>query len=318
MTTDSANGMRSGSRAITLLAGSLNGTILRALAGEPKRLEQLRSACASPPKSTLRTHLNELADAGAIAKGKRRRIPGVLEYELTGAGRELLLVATVVERWLQAAPRGPLHLGDSEAKAAIKALVEGYSSTMLRALASGPLSLTELDKVIRPLTYPALERRLVAMRRAGQVSARTAESGSTMPYEVTEWLRRGVPPLAAGARWERRHHPDVTTPAAAIDVEAALLLTLPLLRLPDGLSGACRMGVEIRHGRQNRLSGAIAAVDDGRIVSCTARLNGSADAWIVGSPPSWLNAVIDGGIGGLELGGDQRLARALLDGLHAL
>ncbi len=43
---------------------------------------------------------------------------------------------------------------------------------MLRALAAGSLSLTELDRLIGALSYPSLERRLVAMRLAGLVGAR--------------------------------------------------------------------------------------------------------------------------------------------------
>jgi DNA-binding HxlR family transcriptional regulator len=318
--TGSTNGggkaSRSGTRALILLATPLNGTILRALSKGPKRLADLRRKCGSPAQTTLRAHVGRLEKVGTIARRRCRSFPGILEFELTGGGRELLLVAAILERWLMGAPHGPLRFGGTAAKATIKALVEGYSSTMLRALAAGPLSLTELDRVIGFLSYPALERRLTAMHRAGQVESSSTQGKGKTPYRVTEWLRRGVAPLAAGARWERRHLPADTAPVSTIDTEAAFLLALPLLSLPEELSGSCRMGVELSNDQGHRLAGAIATVEDGRIVSCTVRLNHSADAWIIGSVQAWLHATIDASTGGLELGGNQRLARGLLDGLH--
>jgi len=309
-------GPRSGTRALTLLAGPLHGTVLQNLAGGPKQLVDLRREVGSPPQTTLRAHLKELDEIGGIVKRRRNRFPGVLEYELAPAGRELLFVATALERWLQRAPEGPLPFGSGGAKAAIKALAEGWSSTILRALAARPLSLTELDGVIAGLSYPSLERRLAAMRLAGQIEP-CPSSGKGTPYTVTEWLREGMAPLAAATRWERRHLPEDTAPTTRLDTEASFLLTLPLLRLPRELSGSCRMGVEMKNGRDHRLVGAMAHVDHGRITSCSVRLEGTPNAWATGSAGSWLRAVIGSDMDQLELGGDQRLARALLDGLHS-
>jgi DNA-binding HxlR family transcriptional regulator len=299
-----------------LLAIPVNATILRALSGGSKRLVDLRRECGTPAQTTLRAHLKELDRVGAIVKSRSDDFPGIMECELTGAGRELLFVADILERWLQRAPSEPLRFGSSAAKAAIKALVEGWSSTMLRILAARPLSLTELDGIIASLSYPALERRLAAMRLAGQVEACSSQRKGTTPYGVTDWLRQGIAPLAAAAQWERRHMPTETAPITPIDTETAFLLTLPLLRLPSEHSGSCRMGVEVASGGDRRLAGAIAHVEEGRITSCTVRLNQSADAWALGSATAWLQALIGSGADGLELGGDQRLARALLEGLH--
>ena len=307
------SGVRSGTRALALLATPLNATILKNLADGPKRLIDLRRACGSPAQTTLRAYLKELEGVEAIQKRRRNSFPGALEYEPTDAGTELLFVAATLERWLQGAPEGPLEFGSNGAKAAIKALIDGWSSTMLRALAARPLSLTELDRVITPLSYPALERRLSAMRLAGQIEACTG-NGKGTPYAVTGWLRQGIAPLTAAARWERRRLPDETSPIRRVDTEAFFLLALPLLRLPSELSGCCRLGVEMSNGKERRLIGAMAQVDEGKVVSCTVRLQGNADAWITGSTSSWFHAIIDSDTDGLELGGDQRLARALLDG----
>jgi DNA-binding HxlR family transcriptional regulator len=310
------SGARSGTRALSLLSTPINGTILRSLSDGPRSLVDLRRECGSPAQTTLRAHLEELSELGAVVRERRNRFPGVVECELTAAGRDLLFVAATLERWLRAAPDGPMPFGSDRAKAATKALVDGWSSTMLRLFAARPLSLTELDGIIESLSYPTLQRRLAAMRLAGQLKACQNEGRGTNPYGVTRWLRQGVAPLAAASRWERRHLPQETPPIASIDTEAAFLLTLPLLRLPEDLNGSCRLGVEMTKGRERSLAGALARVEGGRVRSMTVRLNQPADAWAIGSATVWLHAIIDSDLTGLELGGHGQLARALVEGLH--
>lgn len=311
----SGNGARSGAQTLVLLATPLNVLILRALEQGPRQQAELRRAAGSPAQTTLRAHLNGLGEIGAIAKHRRNRFPGVIELELTEAGRDLLTVAASLERWLECAPAMPLSLGADAAKAAIKALAEGWSATILRALAAGPLSLTELDRVIASLNYPSLERRLAALRLTGQIEARPGNGRGT-PYAVTDWLRQGVAPLAAAARWECRHRSQTSAPIARIDTEAAFLLAVPLLRLPADVSGSCRLAVEISNGKKHSLAGVMVGVEDGRIASCATRLQGSPDTWITGRSSAWLTALTEADVAGLELGGDRSLAHSLLDGLH--
>lgn len=308
------NGARSGAQTLILLAAPLNVFILRGLADGPKQQTELRRATGSPAQTTLRAQLLRLGEIGAIDKHHRNRFPGVLEYELTVPGRELLFVLDVLARWLDKAPDGPLTLGSNAAKAAIKALAEGWSTTMLRALAAGALSLTELDRLIAALNYPSLERRLGAMRLAGQIEAQPGNGRGT-PYAVTEWLRQGVAPLAAAARWERHHLPQITAPIGRLDMEAALLLAVPLLRLPPELSGSCRIAAEVPNGKR-RFAGAMVDVEEGKIASCSTKLQGNPDAWGLGSTSAWLSAMLEHDLDRLELGGDCRLVRALIDGLH--
>jgi DNA-binding HxlR family transcriptional regulator len=298
-----------------LLASPLNYLVLNALADGPRQQAALRQQAGSPAQTTLRAQLGKLSAIGAIEKHRRNRFPGTLEYELTGAGRDLLFVVTVLEDWLRHAPRGPLSLDSTAAKAAVKALAEGWSTTMLRALGAGPRSLTELDRVIASLSYPSLERRLAAMRLAGMVDNRPSNGRGT-PYAVTEWLRRGLAPLAAAARWERRHEPRATTPIGRLDIETAFLLAAPMLRPLDGLHGSCRLAAELGDGKKRRLAGVVVELADGAVGSCTTSLNGDVEAWALGPPTAWLGAVIEGDVDGLELGGDYALARALVERLH--
>jgi len=298
-----------------MLAAPLNVAILHALAKGPKQQVELRHETGAPAQTTLRAQLKRLVEVRALEKHRRNRFPGVLEYELSPRGKELLFVADTVQSWLERAPAGPLPLGGSAAKAAIKALAEGWSTTMLRALAANPLSLTELDRIIAALSYPALERRLAALRLAGQVEAR-AGNGHGTPYAVTEWARHGVGPLAAAARWERRHTGQATPPIRRTDAEAIFLLAMPLLSLSADLSGSCRMAMELPGKKGRRLAGVVVGIEKGRIGSCTSRLEGTPDAWALGSAAAWLEAMVRADMDNIEPGGNGRLVRALLECLH--
>ncbi len=309
-------GARSGAQTLSLLAGTSNAFLLRALADGAKQQAELRRAAGSPAQTTLRAQLKRLADVGAVEKHRRNRFPGTLEYELTASGEKLLSVLDALERWLERAPDGALPIGSNAAKAATTALTEGWSTTMLRVLAAGPQSLTELDGIIASLSYPSLERRLAAMRLAGLVDANPG-NGRRTPYLVTTWLRAGVAPLLSAARWERRSLSRDTAPIGRLEAETAFLLAMPLVRAPAGTLGSCRLGVEISNGSKRRLVGVIVNLSgDVGAQSCTTNLAGHSDAWALGSATAWLSAMVEGDADGLELGGDSPLARVLISGLH--
>jgi DNA-binding HxlR family transcriptional regulator len=257
-----------------------------------------------------------LTETGIVIRRRQNEFPGSLDFELTPVGLELWGVARVLAGWLQAAPEGELSLGSNAAKSAVRALVEGWGTSMIRALAARPLSLTELNGLINSLTYPSLERRLGAMRLAGQIKRTPERRGRGTPYTVTDWLRRSIAPLGAAVRWERLHAADTTAPVRRLDAEAAFLLVVPLLRLSPAVSGTCRLVVEVGAANEERLAGVLVEVEEGRVSSCVAHVQGHADAWASGSVARWLNAVIEEDTGHLEMGGDCRLARALLAGLH--
>lgn len=298
-----------------LLATPIVVAVLRALSDGARRQSELRQLAGSPAQTTLRAQLKRLEEIGAIERHRRNAFPGVLEYELTAAGRELLVVLDVLERWLERAPEEPLPIGGTAAKAAVKALADGWSTNVLRALAAGALSLTELDGVIKQLSYPSLERRLASMRLAGLVEPRPG-NGRATPYAVTRWLRQGVGPFAAAARWERRRLPERTPPWGDLDVETAFLLTVPRLRPASDLTGSCRLAIEMSNGEARRLAGVVVELRNGQVTSCTTNLEGRGDAWALGSPTAWLNAVVDGDLATLEFGGHSSLSRSLVEGLH--
>ncbi|HEX7278403.1 MAG TPA: winged helix-turn-helix transcriptional regulator [Solirubrobacterales bacterium] len=288
--------------------------VLRALETGSSPLLDLRYAAGSPPQSTMRLYMRALSKIGAIERMPRREFPTSVDYAITGTGRSLLEVGRVLDAWLHQAPGGALELGSTEARNAIKPLIEGWSTNIVRALAGRSLSLTELDRLIQRVSYPSLERRLGAMRIVGLVDGHRVEGGST-PYSATDWLRRAVPPFLAAAAWERRYLPDSTSPIGRLDIEAAFLLTIPLLELPKGTSGRCRLAVEVQRGGSPVFAGVLVCIEEGEVTSCAPNLDGEVESWVSGRPRSWLRRLSDGRVEELEVGGDTALAEAVIEAL---
>jgi DNA-binding HxlR family transcriptional regulator len=299
---------------LDLLAVPLNGMIVRALGHGPLRQSDLRRVLGNPAETTLRGHLARLEELGAVQRRVRVGGPQFAKSELTGRGVDLLIATRALEGWLSRAPQEPIQLGTVQAKGAVKALVGGWDSTLLRALAARPLTLTQLDRLIGPFSYPALERRLAAMRATGLVEV-TAGQGGT-PYTVTRWTRLGVGPIAAAALFECLHLDDASA-LTAIDIETAFLLATPISPLAASADGICNLAAETGNGGgPGHCAGVEVTVDRGRIVSCITKLNAESRNWALGSPVAWLEALIHRRPEQLRIAGDSHLPRSLAQGIH--
>jgi len=299
-----------------LLSVPLNIEVLTALDGGPRPLVDVRRAIGSPPPTTFRGHLRRLTELRIVERARRNGFPGNLDLALGPAGRELMPVVQALSTWLDAAPEGPIEPGSVAARSSIKALVEGWSNSIVRAIAARPLSLTELDRIISTLSYPSLERRLEAMRQTGQIVPCQGPGRGT-PYTVTEWLRRAVMPLGAAARWERTHLPDVSRPIGRLDIEAAFLLAVPMLSLPRHLSGVCRLAVDLPGAEGCDFVGVGLKICAGRVVLISSELTGSVDGVATGSAAAWLRAVAEPDPGQLDIGGDSDLVFSVVESLNA-
>jgi DNA-binding HxlR family transcriptional regulator len=297
-----------------VLSSSLNVHVLKALEDEELSLTEMSQAVGLPPVSTMRAYLKSLVELGALERSSQGGFPGQVSYAITPAGARLLAVGEVLQRWLWAAPEGPIALGSTAAKSAIKALVDGWCATIVRALAARPLALTELSRLIPQITYPTLERRLTAMRLVGLVEAQRNGNGRGTPYRATRWLRQAAAPLSAAIAWERRYAIDAP-PMGKLDVEAGFLLTIPLVEFPARISGVCRLAIETRGGSDPQYAGVTITLDGGRPTSCVTRLEGEADAWVAGTTLEWFRWA-NGKDGQLELGGDNMVGRAVIEGLR--
>jgi DNA-binding HxlR family transcriptional regulator len=307
---------------LSLIAGPLSIPILRAHLEGPLRLPDLRERIGGAAQTTLRGQVGNLRAIGALERHVRSGMPYTVENELTEVGRGVLGVATTVEAWLAQAPQGSILLGSEPAKGAIRALVGAWGSTTLRALAARPLSLTELSSVIPDLSYPALERRLSAMRAARQVELRPDGGRGAKPYAVTEWTRQAVGPLTAAGRCECEHLAEVTEPLTRIDIEAAFLLSVPLVDLTVNYSGSCLLAVDTGSRNEgeprDRLAGVHVEIEEGTVVSCVSRLEQEPSTWALGTVSSWLDAILEGRLDRLRMGGENpKLATALIEGLYA-
>lgn len=307
--------VRSGGAALSVLAVPLNLQVLQALSERPMRLAELRKATGLPAQTTLRGHLANLSEIGLLTKRPTQQMPYAVENALTTTGKEMLFVAQRLETWLGEAPEGPIPLESGAAKGAVKALVDGWGSSMMRALAVRPMSLTELDSTIPELSYPALERRLSSMRIAGLVEAEPSQGAGT-PYGVTEWARRGVVPLVAAGHCERVHMGRQESPLDAADVEAAFLLAAPLLRLSASVSGSCQLEVEAGGGIVARPTGVLLRLKDGQVVASASGLASGAVATASGSPIDWFEAIRRGEIERLRFAGVTRIGEDVVRSLH--
>ena len=317
--TPSPAGVRAGGTVLSLLAGPLCGPILRAHLDGPLRLPDLRDQIGGAAQTTLRGQVGTLRAVGALERHVRSGMPYTVENELTDIGRGILDVAEVVEVWLSQAPQGPIAFGSESAKGAIKSLVGGWDSTVLRALAAHPLSLTELSGVISDISYPSLERRVSAMRSTRQVEVLPSEAGKSKPYAVTAWTRQAVGPLVTAGRCECEHIGVGADPLTRIDIEAAFLLAVPLVVLPAGHSGSCILAVNTGESEvpTDRATGVQVNLEQGEVVSCVSDLEEDLSTWILGTVDAWVEAIVDGRFDNLRVGGsDQELARDLLGGLR--
>jgi DNA-binding HxlR family transcriptional regulator len=309
--------LRPGATALSLLSTPLNVHVLKALEEEELPLADLNKAVGHPPATTMRAYLKGLTDLGVVERRQEVDFPGSVSYALTEAGHKLLAAAAVLQHWLDSAPEGPIALGSPAAKSATKALVDGWSAAIVRALAPRSFALTELARLIPSISYPTLERRIAAMRRVGQLEAQRNGNGSRgTPYKATHWLRQAAAPLTAAIAWERCWASAQTSAIGRIDAEALFLLAIPLLELPEELSGCCRLAVEMRTESELEYAGVMVTVETGRLTSCTARLRGEPDAWAAGTALDWfgwVNGHLDHQV---ELCGDTSLARTVTDALR--
>jgi len=308
---------RAGAQALTLLASPLHVHTLKALQEGPQGLLDLRRAVGSPPPSTMRVYTRALEDLGVLKRHRQNEFPATAEYAITPAGTALLKVAAFLQEWLQVAPDGPILLGSAAGKSGTKALIGGWSSNIVRAVAARALSLTDLNMLIPKISYPTLERRLDAMRTAKLVEVQTGD-GRGRPYGATEWLRQAVVPLTSAVSWERQFISEPAAHIGRLDIEAAFLLSIPLLVLGPAVTGKCRLSVEVRGGSAPAFAGVVLGVEKGRIVSCTSRLEGDAQASASGSALAWMRQMNGGPPDQLEISGNSSLAAAVTNALHAL
>lgn len=308
--------MRPGVQVLSILAVPLNVEILHTLKAGQALLPDLRREVGHPPVTTMRSYLRKLSELGAIERHREDDFPGSVSYTITPNGERLLVVGETLQHWLGGSPEGSIELGSTAAKSATKAFIDGWSASVVRALAARPLALTELDRFIPQVSYPTLERRLTAMRLVGLIEPHGEGNGRVSRYQVTPWLRTAVAPLTAAIGWERQCLGAKAPPPGRIGIEATFLLAVPLLDMPSDASGTCRLAVELRRGTELEFAGVMVRVEEGQLRSCVSRLEGQPDSWATGNLIDWFRWLR--GLEGhqIELGGDTTLPNAMANAMR--
>lgn len=318
--------VRAGSRALALFANPLNARVLRAHIDGPRRLSDVQEAIGWSAESTVRAAIANLCETGALERQRVGESSRAVATSLSDIGRELLFVADELEVWLARNPAGPIPPDSEGAKRAIKALAGGWNSTLVHELADHPVTLTELNKAIPEFSYPVLERRISWMKMTGQIEPLETDGRGT-PYVVSDWLRHAIAPISASGRCERLHMNPWEVPIPDAEVETGFLLSTPLAPLPDHANGTCLLAAQTGGlaGPPNNgtvddlhLAGVTVTVESGQIASCTTDIESTKPpSWAVGTLDAWFDALIDGNITELRIGGaDPQLALDLVAGLH--
>lgn len=316
----SQGGFRARAGALTLLylASPMERDILRALLAEAATGVELMDGVELPgPEDPI--DLDIIADPYLVEPADPNHDPaepiaGETKLRAGPAADDLLFAAFALERWLEECPEGALELGP-ESGPVLSALLGGWSSTAIHALAARPLTVYETTEAIGILGEEAVESRIDEMEEVGLLEVIVDEYDEER-FAPTDWLRKAIAPLAAGARVEKRHPPGDTAPIAALDVEASFHLTLPLLELPEEFSGSCALAVELDDGVCPSPAGATVRIERGQIVCVEPELDPKADSYAIASAADWLDIVIDADTSLARSSGESRLPGRLLYELH--
>lgn len=309
---------RAGALTLLYLASSLKRSVLRPLLAEAATGARLVDELDLPdPNDPLDINLfidPYLVEPADPDHGVDVPIGPDTMLQPTAAGREVPFVGLVLQQWLDRGPDGPIALGP-DAGPVLWALLSGWSSTVVHTLAGQPRTAADVCEAIQILDLEIIETQIAAMEETGLLEVRPGAEGEER-FVATDWLRAAVAPLATAARMELRHPPGDTAPIAALDVEAAFQLTLPMLELPPSLSGVCTLAVELDEGVLNSPTGVTARVGRGRVLSCEPRLDEDAESWASASAPDWLEMVIEADLRLARSGGKGKLPAKLIGELH--
>jgi len=150
------------------------------------------------------------------------------------------------------------------------------------------------------------------------VQALPGDATGAKPYTVTDWARQAAGVLVAAGKWESEYLSDRTEPLPKIDVEGALLLAIPLVELPDALTGPCLLAIsENEKANPAGFAGIAVRIDHGEVLSCTPSSESGNEPQATGAVESWVAAVLEGEFDGITYEGPEaELARVVVESMH--
>jgi DNA-binding HxlR family transcriptional regulator len=262
--------------------------------------------------STFHRHAPELLRVGAIARRVEPGPPRQVSYSLGPTGLEL---CELTAGWLGLLRELPVNGGELDWQAPGR-FAEAWASGVLAAVFDGPLSIPEIEVLVRParplLTAIQVERLVQRMTQHGFFESRGGR------YAITELGRLTIGELAASARFERLHMPDVAVPITAAGAANALRGSLPLIELPDH-DGVCEFVVKADDGDPSGpLAMAWIEISAGHVVATgVGKAPRPAATWAQGSVDDWLKAVLGQRPRVLRTAGRRELGKDVLEQLHS-
>jgi DNA-binding HxlR family transcriptional regulator len=186
-----------------------------------------------------------------------------------------------------------------------------WTLLIVRDLLAGPRRFVQLQHVLPGISTEQLRSRLNRMVADGLLTRqRFREVPPRVEYSLTERARELSPVIGALARWGYDWAWSAPREGEAIDVGAVFRASIGLLESASpATSGTVEMRVDDR---------AYSMSVGGGQVDMHEQPAADAKATVSGTQAAWLSALgPDADRSGLEIGGDARLADALLDGVAA-
>jgi DNA-binding HxlR family transcriptional regulator len=188
-----------------------------------------------------------------------------------------------------------------------------WTLLIVRDLAAGPRRFVELQRVLPGISTEQLRSRLNRMFADGMLTRkRYREVPPRVDYELTERARELMPILGELARWGYEWAWSPPRASESVDLGAIFRLAPGMLSRPRA-TGTVEFVVE-EPERQAAYTFTLSedgvTVEERTADAADARVRGTIEAWVKSFSPERDRT-------GLQLGGEQSLAEALLDGLAA-
>ncbi|MGH2900693.1 MAG: winged helix-turn-helix transcriptional regulator, partial [Solirubrobacteraceae bacterium] len=207
--------------------------------------------------------------------------------------------------------RHPYHQWAPDARA-LDLVGDKWTLLIVRDLAAGPRRFVELQRVLPGISTEQLRSRLNRMVADGLLTRqRYREVPPRVDYELTQRSYELLPVLGALARWGYDWAWTAPRDGEAIDVGAILRIAPGLIDAGAGLNGTAELTVARPDGTSRRyaitLVSGEATIAEDEAPDAAVRITGSEADWIAAFGPAADH-------GGLAVSGDERLAKAVLDG----
>lgn len=190
-----------------------------------------------------------------------------------------------------------------------------WTLLIVRDLAAGPRRFVELQRVLPGISTEQLRSRLNRMVADGLLTRqRYREVPPRVDYELTQRSQQLLPVLGALARWGYEWAWTAPREGEAIDIGAILRVAPGLVAPPASVNGTAELRVERPDGTSRHyaitVSRGEATIAEHEAPDASAHVSGSEADWIDALGPAADH-------GTLDINGDERLAKVVLDGVCA-